>query len=149
MKKLKDKRQLLIAIGNVGRRDDGLGWAFADALTDFEGDIEYRYQLQVEDAELIRFYDCVWFVDADRGEEAAPFSLQACKPAADFAFSTHALAPEAVLYLCAELYDAEPEAWLLGIKGSEWALQCGLSKPAQANLEAALAHFQPVSAAPV
>ena len=64
MKKLKGKKQgtLLLAIGNCGREDDGLGWKFADYFQDMNIDtvaIEYRYQLQVEDAELISDYATV------------------------------------------------------------------------------------------
>ncbi|PSR08953.1 MAG: Ni/Fe hydrogenase, partial [Bacteroidetes bacterium] len=59
-------RQLLLGIGNSGRADDGLGWAFAEAFSDqadlFE--VELRYQLQIEDALLISTYQRVVIVDA-------------------------------------------------------------------------------------
>ena len=38
---------LIIGIGNSGRRDDGLGWAFLEALEDLGLDsnqMHYRYQ---------------------------------------------------------------------------------------------------------
>ena len=52
MKNLKLKSNtLIIGIGNSGRRDDGLGWAFVNEIQsrmpdDF--DYEWRYQLQVD-----------------------------------------------------------------------------------------------------
>lgn len=132
-------RLLLIAVGNSGRQDDGLGWAFADALpADFPGDIEYRYQLQVEDAELIRQYDRVLFVDADRSPDNLSFTLRPLRPAAAFQFSTHALDAGSVLFLCEELYNRRPDAWLLGVRGYAWELACGLTPGARRNLQLAL-----------
>ena len=53
---------IIFGIGNSGRQDDGLGWAFLDLLkkNEFEkASFEYKYQLQIEDAELICNYDTV------------------------------------------------------------------------------------------
>ena len=58
---------LIIGIGNSGRNDDGLGWKFVDiASQTMRGyfDVEYRYQLQIEDAELVSKYNKVIFADA-------------------------------------------------------------------------------------
>ena len=44
-------RRLIIGIGNSGRADDGLGWAYLDAIASLdleEIDTEYKYQLQIE-----------------------------------------------------------------------------------------------------
>ena len=44
---------LIIGIGNSSRGDDGLGWAFLDTISQMQplpGQLEYRYQLVVEDA---------------------------------------------------------------------------------------------------
>ena len=69
MKKLKTdfNKLLLIGIGNSGRGDDGLGWKFTDLISEKNYhwiDLEYRYQLQIEDTELINNYDTIVFVDA-------------------------------------------------------------------------------------
>lgn len=129
---------LLFAIGNSGRRDDGLGWALADRLVDFPGRIEYRYQLQIEDAELMTAYRTVIFVDAWKHAGDASFFLEPCTPALELNFSTHGLAPEVLLGWCDSMYDHHPEAWLLGIRGESWDLQSGLSETAGENLEVAL-----------
>ncbi len=135
------KSPLLIAIGNDARQDDGLGWAFARALQDegrFEGAVEYRYQLQVEDADLIAHYENVIFVDASKEALPQGYAFTRLEPVLDFAFSTHALSPAAVLSLCDTVYGRRPEAWLLAIGGESWELEFGLSEAGERNLAAAL-----------
>jgi hydrogenase maturation protease len=130
----------LIAVGNTGRQDDGLGWALARVLEErgiLAGNIHYRYQLQVEDAELIARADSVIFVDAFRGELPGGFELRRCEPAAGFAFTTHALPPEAVLFVCEQLYGRRPEARSLLIAGKHWSLGTDLSGAAETNLRRA------------
>ncbi|MCB0569625.1 MAG: hydrogenase maturation protease [Phaeodactylibacter sp.] len=142
---LNARNTLLVGIGNNSRADDGLGWAFLDALEnwpDFEGDIEYRYQLQVEDAPLIANYDSVVFIDAYQGALPEGFRWEVCQPAARFEFSTHALSPGSVLFLCQDLYQASPAAFTLAVAGDEWGLKEGLSVRAQANLQHALHSFR-------
>ena len=124
---------LVIGIGNSGRGDDGLGWAFLDCLQaqgGFGGDCEYRYQLQVEDAERISHADAVLFVDASRESLMGGFELRECQPRRRFEFSTHALAPEAVLQLCQSLYGRHPRARVLAIEGRSWDLGAPLSAAA-------------------
>lgn len=136
---------LVFGIGNSGRSDDGLGWAFLDRICRdraFTGQAEYRYQLQVEDAALAATAKRVVFVDAGRNELDAGFRLAPCAALKDFPFTTHSLPPGAVMYYCKTLYGREPEAQLLEIRGFHWELQTGLSQPAEANLERALAHFR-------
>ena len=142
---LNSKETLLIGIGNSGRGDDGLGWAFVDSLAEegwFNGKIIHRYQLQVEDAEMIRNARQVIFVDASHLHYSAGFEDNICLASADFAFTTHALPPEAVLHLCQDLYGTCPDARLLGISGERWDLHVGLSSFAENNLVKALNYFR-------
>jgi hydrogenase maturation protease len=133
---------LVIGYGNPGRRDDGLGPAFADAVAalDLPGvQVEVDYQLNVEDAAAAAASRRVLFVDADcAGLE--PFAVRRLAPAAATAsFSTHSVQPEAVLALAKDLFGAEPETWLLGIRGYEFnEFGEGLSARAATNLAAAL-----------
>jgi hydrogenase maturation protease len=134
----------LFAIGNAGREDDGLGWALAEALERRGADpasIHRRLHLQVEDAEIVARASRVVFVDAYRGELPGGFAIRRCEPAAEFAFTTHGLAPESVLFLCEELYGRRPEAWCLLIAGERWGLGTGLSEAAERNLKAAEIEF--------
>ncbi|MCB0580995.1 MAG: hydrogenase maturation protease [Phaeodactylibacter sp.] len=143
--KLNTPATLLLGIGNSARRDDGLGWAFLDVIREqgqFAGEITYRYQLQVEDADVIRAYQTVIFVDALHQPLEAGFYWKPCLPVATFGFSTHALNPESVVALCQELYGEAPEAYTLGISGYDWELAEGLSRAAIINLRAALLFFE-------
>jgi hydrogenase maturation protease len=145
MKRPGDEKVLLIGIGNAARQDDGLGWAFLEQVEQgayFPGPCLYRFQLNLEDAELISHYDQVFFVDACRGELAGGFAVRACLPQAGPGFSTHLLAPEALLYLCQHLYARVPRAWLLAIQGYQWQVREGLCPAAQVNLRHALDWFQ-------
>ncbi len=143
MKKL-DHNILIVGIGNNGRQDDGLGWLFLDFLKEQETSIvlEYKYQLQIEDAELISNYDKVIFVDATKEKTENGYYLKPCIPSEKYGFSSHALEPETILYLCNTLYKNQPEASILGIEGYEWELKMGLSKKGIVNFNKAKKYFK-------
>ena len=138
----KDNNPLLvIAIGNDARQDDGLGWAFGQAIEagkDFHGAIVYRYQLQVEDALLIADYRNVLFVDACQEKLPMGFAFTPLQADVDFGFTTHQLSPATVLALAKQLYGAAPQAFLLKISGAAWELEQGLSKAGAQNLTSAV-----------
>ena len=132
---------LVLGWGNPARGDDGLGPALIEALAEMELPgvaTDTDFQLQVEDAAEVARYRRVIFVDADRaGRE--PFSWRRLEPAKQkINFSTHSVAPAAVLALAAELFQARPEAWLLGVRGYRFdEFEEQLSGRASKNLEAA------------
>ena len=136
---------LLIGIGNSGRGDDGLGWRFAELvagnLFNFF-DCEYRYQLQIEDSDLISKYDRVIFVDASHAVLENGFQLNPCTGAGHYFYSSHMQSPETVLYLANTLYKSYPKAYTLGISGRYWELKTSLSKEAKKNLDEAYAFFE-------
>lgn len=133
------KRVLLVGIGNDSRGDDGLGWQFLQDIEALAPEVEvaYRYQLQVEDADVIRPFDVVVFVDATRTALADGFSWQPCKPVADISFSTHRQEPGTILYLARELFGSGARGYVLAISGYTWALGEGLSVAARENLSRA------------
>lgn len=136
---------LVFGIGNSARSDDGLGWAFLDRLqeeTILSGQLEYRYQLQVEDAALISGVDRVIFIDSYRGDLPNGFQWTPCEPMKEFAFTTHVLPPGAVLSLCRDLYGKSPRADTLMVQGACWDLQIGISPEAERHLENALRFFR-------
>jgi len=141
---MKKSDSIIIGIGNSGRQDDGLGWMFLDFLdeqkTNF--DIEYRYQLQIEDADLISNYDKVIFVDATKEDTEEGFYLKPCQPSEAYGFSTHALNPETILYLSQKLYNHNPDASVFAIQGYDWELKIGLSNKGNINLEKAKKYFK-------
>lgn len=132
---------LIYGIGNVGRQDDGLGWAFIDwlereALCPRAG-IMRCYQLQLEDADLISGRSRVLFVDATREKAVDTFALGPVLPKLDLSFTSHALSVATVAAACQHCFERVPEVYLLTIRGYAWALQEGLSPRAQRNLEQA------------
>ncbi|MDP3312814.1 hydrogenase maturation protease [Lutibacter sp.] len=142
MKKLDNT--LIIGIGNNTRQDDGLGWCFIDELEKicFNNDhLLQKYQLMVEDADLIVTYENVIFVDASKNEIKNGFSIEQIFPAKEFAFSTHSIPPDQVLNLCKIVYNKTPKAYLIAIEGYEWDIKIGLSKRAFINLINAKNHF--------
>jgi len=143
--KEEDNNILLIGIGNCGREDDGLGWAFLDHLKPElpdNFDVEYRYQLQVEDAEMISHYQKVFFIDADKTLETNDFKIRECFPKETHHFSSHALPPETILYLANTVYGKNPISFIIGISGESYQLGIGLTEKGKSNLEKALYSFK-------
>lgn len=129
---------LIIAIGNDARGDDGLGWEFAGHVADESTDIELRYQLQIEDAELIARYRRVLFVDACVAPCDGGFSIERLLPGDEPGVSSHRLAPETVLALSESLFGRLPESYLLRIDGESFTLGEPISGAARKNLESAV-----------
>ena len=139
-----DNKILIIGIGNSGRVDDGLGWAFIDRIKDIVPDnfsCVYKYQLQIEDAELLSHYSIVYFVDAHIEQWENGYKVIPCYPKDTYSFSTHELSPETVLFLSSTIYNKIPEAYILGISGHSFELEIGLSDKAKENLSNALNYF--------
>lgn len=140
----KSDKTIILCIGNNGRQDDGLGWMFLDFLEEQNSniDIEYRYQLQIEDADLISNYKTVIFVDATKEDTEDGFYLKPCHPSEAYSFSTHALNPETILYLSQKLYHHSPDASIFAIQGYDWELKIGLSDQGMRNLNKAKKYFK-------
>jgi len=134
---------LIYGIGNVGRQDDGLGWAFIDWLeSQFlcpQGELLRHYQLHLEDADLISRKQRVLFVDATKETDVEPFRLERVEPKMDFSFTSHAISIPAIMATCEQCFQCLPEVHLLTIRGYEWELQQGLTPMARQNLKAATA----------
>lgn len=130
----------LIGYGNPGRGDDGLGPAFAARMVERrlpEVTVSIDYQLTVDHALLIAGASRVVFVDALIGADA-PYRFTRVQPALGDDLSSHSLSPSAVLALAANLYDAAPAAYVLGISGTEFGeIRERLSALAERNLDIA------------
>jgi hydrogenase maturation protease len=138
-------KMLLIGIGNCGRGDDGLGWMFADYVREHASslfDVEYRYQLQVEDAELISQYDTVIFADASHEELVNGFEFRSCEAAGHFYYSSHMQSPQTLLFLSEKLFGKKPDSFIVGITGVEWDLKTSLHPDAEKNLHTATDFFE-------
>ncbi|NOX54366.1 MAG: hydrogenase maturation protease [Planctomycetes bacterium] len=137
---------LLIGYGNPARADDGLGPALAEwfeRLSLPRLTVDADYQLTVEDAAEAARHDVVLFADASlNGPE--PFWIKRLEPAtAGVGFSSHGVQPEAVLALARDLFQAEPEGYLVGIRGYDFSMfRSVLTPKAQENLAAAAAYLE-------
>ena len=112
------------------------------ALQDLPVEIEYRYQLQIEDAEMISRYDKVIFIDATKENIKGDFKFDPLKPKAGTSFTTHAISPDQVLYLCKTLFHCEPKAYALAIQGYSFDLKLGLSENASRGFKRLKREFQ-------
>lgn len=125
---------LIIGIGNSGRSDDGLGWLMLDAVEKKFSNVQviYRYQLQIEDAELLSHYTTVIFVDATKERTETGFYFKSCDPNMGLGLTSHMLEPETVLWLENELYKTKPATFVMGIEGQKWELSL---KPSEIGLK--------------
>lgn len=137
---------LVLGFGNPGRLDDGLGPAFiqrVEALCLEDVSVDCNYQLAPEDAATLSGFAYVLFVDADVGCQP-PFRISRVKPEHHEGFTSHSVSPGRVLGLAQQLFSADTEAFLLGIRGynfNEFGER--LSDDARANLERALEYVAP------
>jgi hydrogenase maturation protease len=140
-------RLLVIGYGNPGRRDDGLGPAFAarlEALRLPGVSVESDYQLAIEHAHLAAQHDIVVFADAavDMDREIS-FYLRPIEPSPGAGCSSHTVSPQAVLHLAAQCFGAHPAGWLLGIRPQDLeSFAEGLTPEAETHLSSALTAFR-------
>jgi hydrogenase maturation protease len=134
-------RVLVLGYGNPGRQDDGLGPAAAGLI----GDLGWphvtafdTYQLDIEDAMDVAEHDIVWFVDAAR-LGPSPFAVRALAPLSTLEFTSHLVRPETILAMARRYFGAEPQAFLLAIRGYEFEFVEALTPGASDNLRQAAA----------
>ena len=139
---------LVYGYGNPGRQDDGAGvmlaekldsWILSRKLTGVHTDT--NYQLNLEDAATLSHYDLVIFADASR-EELDDFRMDPLTRSDRVEFTMHAVSPAFILHLCKEVFNHEPEAYLLHIKGYEWEFMAGMTEKGEKNLMSALLYVQ-------
>ncbi len=140
---------LFYGYGNPGRRDDGLGVAFVEALEEYvreknipDIDFDSNYQLNIEDADTISRYDRVFFCDATT-EPIKDFCITEVSPSeARVEFTMHAVSPAFVLNLCRKIYDRSPDTYLIHLKGHDWEFREGPGEKGIKSLEKALTFFK-------
>jgi hydrogenase maturation protease len=130
---------LVLGIGNALRGDDALGWhATARLRADARlagARITWVHQLTPELARDLAEASRVVFVDARTGLEPGELRVERLGRArGGGGILSHHVAPEGLLTLAAELFEAAPDAWAVGV-GVEG---CGLGDPLSATVEAAL-----------
>jgi hydrogenase maturation protease len=137
-----DPRCLVVGVGNVGREDDGLGWAFVDWLEDAgacaRAERVRRYQLLLEDADLFARFDRALVVDATQDQDVLAYRAHVPEPRLDVTFTSHAMSVSCVLATAATCFGRIPAIQVLAIRGYSWGLRMGLTTGAAANLDAAI-----------
>lgn len=135
---------LVFGYGNPGRGDDALGPAFVAQMEqtgiDAGGDIEFLtdMQLQVEHVTDLCGRSLLLFVDAD-ASCPPPFCISRIHAERDASYTSHAMSPGALLYAYGQVYGEEaPPAFMLRIRGYDFALGESLSPQAGAHLRTAL-----------
>jgi hydrogenase maturation protease len=137
---------LIFGWGNPSRGDDALGPLFVEHFTALAalhpewGELEFLtdFQLQVEHALDLQGRRRVLFVDASL-DATPPCSLVRIEAERDASFTTHAMSPQAVLKVYADIDEGEaPPCWLLAIRGERFELGEPLTEAAQQSLQAAL-----------
>ena len=134
---------LVFGWGNPSRGDDALGPLCIERLRALglsAARVEYLedFQLQVEHALDLAGRARVLLVDASL-RCAAPFEVTQLQPAHDARLMSHALTPEALLQVYAELRkEPPPPCTLLAIRGERFELGEPPGSAALANLDAAL-----------
>ncbi|HOJ27701.1 MAG TPA: hydrogenase maturation protease [Spirochaetota bacterium] len=136
---LNNVKCLVYGYGNPGRQDDGLGVELALRIENDEYlskyvDVDYNYQLNIEDALTISEYDLVIFADAALNIDN-PYELTKIQPAHTITFTTHELSAESILALCQDLYNKKPESYILAIRGYEWEMGLPMTSKAKCNLD--------------
>ena len=131
---------LLFGYGNPGRGDDALGPELIGSIAQLNlAGIECQndMQLQVEHVTDLAVCDQVLFIDADIscGEPCVFSEILAEK---NGSYTSHAMSPTALLYAYQQVYGKDaPPAFLLRIRGYDFALGDPLSEQAATNLDAA------------
>ena len=135
---------LVFGWGNPSRGDDALGPLLVEQLAGLaqmsSGRLECLtdFQLQVEHALDLVGRERVLFVDAAIGLRT-PFEVSTVVPAPGVSFTTHALAPEALLQVYTDLESAEPPpCTLLAIRAQRFELGEAPGEQALADLALAL-----------
>ena len=136
---------LVLAVGNPSRGDDALGPALLERLreagVEAAGEVELLtdFQLQVEHALDLEQRCAVLFVDAARPGAAIGVTVEPIHADARIPPASHALRPQAVLHVAAQLAGCAPPAWQLAIEGEGFSLGEGLSPTAERHLDRAVA----------
>lgn len=135
---------LVLGWGNASRGDDALGPLLVQGLratlTPADGvECLDDYQLQPEHALDLVGRRQVLLVDASRTARA-PFEVRAVQAGRDASYATHAMSPQALLQVYADIHpgEAPPPCTLLAISGRSFELGAPASADALGHLAAAL-----------
>lgn len=129
--------------GNPSRGDDALGLLLLDWLRqqpmidDASISFVEGYQLQIEHALDLLQASQALFIDAHASCEP-PFLFTQVIPTADVSYTSHALSPEALLFVCEQIsHRTAPPSFSLGVRGERFDLGSPPTEAALSHLEQA------------
>jgi hydrogenase maturation protease len=127
---------LAFAMGNVVRADDGAGRAIARGLEAILPGVEIQevQELLPEHAEVAAQADGVLFLDASVEGRPGEVRVARIGPRVARAAVIHALMPEEILGLAAELHGRAPPAAIVTVSGRDFAWGEALSAEVKAAL---------------
>ncbi len=138
---------VVLAIGNPSRGDDALGPLLCGQLAQWLENVGLAehfvliedFQLQIEHALDLVGRQLVLFIDAGQGTPG-PFIFRQISASTAVAHTTHALSPEALLQVYKQTEEeAPPPAFVLCVRGEDFALGEPLTAAAEAAAGEALA----------
>ncbi len=142
---------LIFAIGNESRGDDGLAplllrkieqWLQTAGIDKDKFELIEAFQLQIENTLDMQGRELILFMDAGI-ETPAPFSFTRAEMTATPNLFSHALTPETLLALYAQLHhEAAPPAFILCLRGEEFELGAALSAAAVSRMDQAMEFMQ-------
>ncbi len=140
------QKNLVLGYGNADRQDDGAAWHILVGLAKRFGlavpsepgepfdtgntnfDLLFMLQLYPEMAEVIKSYDCIFFVDAHTGEIEENINFSKITPHYQNSPFTHHMTPEMLLSIAETIYGGAPKAYMLSIRGYEFGFVRQLSE---------------------
>jgi hydrogenase maturation protease len=138
------ERTLILGYGNPDRQDDGVAWhilcnlasrldrpipSFEEGFTLSEEDPDLFFVLQLtpELAEMMANYERVCLIDAHTGSIPEDINLIQIAPEYQKSPLTHHTTPQTCLALAKTIYNSEPEAILVSVRGFEFDFSHHLS----------------------
>lgn len=130
---------LVQAIGNPLRGDDALGPLLVEAWKGMEGvDVEWVFQLHIEDSEKWSRYSRVIIIDAHANQNESVFWSELKLTEREvFHPGSHQMEPEMVLGLCSRLFSHQPRVFVMSLKGDDFSMKQGLSENGSKSLQCA------------
>ena len=131
---------VVLGWGNITRTDDALGPLLMERIERAQlqhVSVVEDFQLQIEHALDLQGHDLALFADAGFGTPA-PFAFFQTAPRAGMDYSSHKLAPEAVLDIFQRVMgETPPPAFVLSVAGEDFSVGKSLSPAAAQRLELA------------
>jgi hydrogenase maturation protease len=122
---------LIIGIGNPLRRDDGLGWAIAERLSqacNTTWDIRMVHQLTPDVAQWMANASLVIMVDASHEGEPGALHVRVLSPSAQpSAIGTHHTTPAELAALTTIIYGHCPPGVIVSMTGADFSIGEGFS----------------------